>query len=843
MAASDSPLPAGHERAQPAGAGFRMRPLTWTLLALLLILLAIVIAPNYFHESRDLLQVLGVTLALVVLIVGMLLIRQMNTRLALLAEVTTALGRGDYSSRASDPGDDAIGLLARQINRMADQIEESIELLEQQKSELRENRSQLEQQHRQLSQQFTHQTAFGEFLSAINTVDVNTIAAKGLAYLQTVANAQLGQVYVYDEKDKQLLKVSERGVDRRALRALVPGSADQGLPGEVAARREPIHIEGIDQSSLPSVNLGFARAELRNLSGLPVFFQERLLGVVLIGALTAPDQQAQRAVRNTLDALGSALNNALTYKTVQQQALRLEQANQELLEADRLRSEFVANMSHELRTPLNSIIGFSGVLQKNRSGALTDKDLDYAGKINRNGKHLLGLINDILDLSKIEAGRMDLELRPTDVETVARDVVDMLQTQAEAQQLSLDLKVDGELAAVTTDAEKLKQVLINLVGNALKFTHQGGVTVSLQALGDDLRVDVSDTGIGIPEDKLASIFEPFRQVDSGTTRKYGGTGLGLAISRSITEMLNGKLSAESALGRGSRFTVLLPLASAADGATPLPEAVAAPSVSAQPIPVPPPGRSRPGHRLVLVVDDDPDARELLSGYVTELGAQAISAANGEQALALARERQPSLITLDLMMPGMDGWEVLRRLKAEPALAPIPVVIISIVAERRQALILGAMDALSKPIAQDDLLTILHRSLAGGGGKVLAVDDNPEVLELYRSLLEAEVDELRTAVNGKDALKVLHDYRPDLIFLDLMMPEMDGLTFLRILRTEKQLMNLPVVIVTAKQLSETERRELEMRVVQVIQKGEADLEERLRATLQQVLAPPPATAVL
>jgi CheY-like chemotaxis protein len=241
-------------------------------------------------------------------------------------------------------------------------------------------------------------------------------------------------------------------------------------------------------------------------------------------------------------------------------------------------------------------------------------------------------------------------------------------------------------------------------------------------------------------------------------------------------------------------------------------------------------------RLVLVIDDDADARELLSGYIEEIGAAAIAAADGEQALELARIYQPSLITLDLMMPGVDGWEVLRRLKADSELKHIPVVIISIVAERRQALILGAIDALTKPITQGELIAILQRSLhTSRQGRLLVIDDNEEVLELYKTLLENEVAEVRTAANGKEALIVLQDYKPDLIFLDLMMPEMDGLTFLRILRTEKQLMSMPVVIVTAKQLSEAEHRELEMRVVQIIQKGEVNLEAQLRLTLEQVLS--------
>ena len=581
------------------------------------------------------------------------------------------------------------------------------------------------------------------------------------------------------------------------------------------------------------------------MQGLPILFQDRALGVVLIGTLRKPDENALRSIGNVIDALGSALNNALTYKTVQQQALRLEQANQELLEADRLRSEFVANMSHELRTPLNSVIGFSGILAKNRQQTLSDKDLGYVEKINRNGKHLLNLINDILDLSKIEAGHMDLDIRPARLDTVVKEIVEMLQTQADARHLKLTLEVDENFPEIKTDADKLKQVLINLIGNAIKFTHEGTVTVRVRHADKSASIDVIDSGIGIPESMQSTIFEPFRQVDSGTTRKYGGTGLGLAITHSIVEMLGGQISVQSEVDRGSVFSVHLPLDTQEIQPEEKPTAQleeiktthAAESVQ----PMLPSSEHvleeimTTSNRTVLVVDDDADARELLTGYIEELGAIAVAAAAGEQVLELARKYKPTLITLDLMMPGLDGWEVLRLLKADAELKSIPVVIISIVAERRQALVLGAIDAITKPIAQDDLMSILQRSLhSTRQGRLLVVDDNLEVLDLYKSLLENEVTEIRTAENGKQALSVLQDYKPDLIFLDLMMPEMDGLTFLRILRTEKQLLNLPVVIVTAKQLSASERRELEMRVVQIVQKGEDNLEEQLHTILQQVI---------
>ena len=820
-----------------------MRPFTWTLLALLLILLAVTFAPNFFNVDAQRWQNLGVVIALFVLIAGLLFIRTINLRLARLSTVAESIGQGDYESRVNDDQTDSIGILGRTINQMAGKIQDSISELEIQQAELRENRSKLQLQNSQLSREYDRQASFGAFLGDVNTVNMNTIADQGLQYLMTVADAALGQVYIYDSKTQLLPKISEQGIDRSALRNLTSNSTEQGVPGEVFARKEIIQLSSISEQSLnlPTVNLGFAAAQLQTLIGLPILFQDKALGVFLLGTLHQLDDNTMRTVQTALDALGSALNNALTYKTVQQQALRLEQANQELLEADRLRSEFVANMSHELRTPLNSIIGFSGILQKNRNQSLVNKDLDYVEKINRNGKHLLGLINDILDLSKIEAGRMDLEFQPTQIDNLVQDVVDMLQTQAEAKHLQLQLSVADTVTTLKSDPDKLKQVLINLIGNAIKFTEEGGITVHVQQITDGIQIDVTDTGIGIPEDKLNSIFEPFRQVDSGTTRKYGGTGLGLTITKSIVEMLGGSLKVTSTFHQGTTFSVLLPIEpTVGELNQPVQEnIVSTTDVSSQLDSI---ATSSPPHiakldsnkRTVLIVDDDADARDLLATHIEELGGQTVQAANGEQGLELARQHKPDLITLDLMMPGIDGWQVLRQLKADPELESIPVIIISIVAERRQALFLGAIDALTKPIAQDDLLHILHRTLNGNRhSRILAVDDNSDVLELIQSILENEVREIRTAKNGKQALQVLQNYHPDLIFLDLMMPEMDGLTFLRILRTEKHLMNLPVVIVTAKQLTDSERRELEMRVVSIIEKGQYNLEETLRDSLTQI----------
>ncbi len=816
---------------------YRMRPLTWVLLALLTVLLVMIVLTSITDINTTIIQGLAVFLSLVVLSIGMLIIRRLNQRLARLSEIAYAIGEGNYQKRSNEHSQDAIGLLAATINKMAAQVESSMQKLEQQQQTLEQSSAELAQINQQLAQEYQWQTSFGNFLKSLNTVDINTIVQKGLDYSLQVANAVLAQCYILDNDN--LVKITEQGIDKQALVQFSHQQLQQGLVGQALQGKEWIIVQDIDTEVFAKINLGLAEVNLHSIYAIPIIFQGKGLGVLLLGCLHSLDQSNIRLLNTLVDALGGALNNALTYKMVQQQALRLEQANQELLEADRMRSEFVANMSHELRTPLNSIIGFSSVLLKNKKQNLSKQDLNYSEKIYRNGKHLLGLINDILDLSKIEAGRMAIERQLTNIVAVAHDIVDILQTQAHAKHIELRYQVEDSVPHITTDADKLRQVLLNLISNAIKFTEKGYVEVRVYVKSPFLAIAVQDTGIGIEEDKLALIFEPFRQADGSTTRRFGGTGLGLSISESIVELLGGKITVTSQPKQGSVFTVTLPLDqpitddSVSSTATAI--NIASSSTVAQEINsenIKPINKTK---ATVLVVDDDPDARDLLASYMVDLGVEVLQAENGEQALAFAKQYQPNLITLDLMMSGMDGWEVLKRLKADPELQSISVAIISIVANRNQAKVLGAVEALTKPVAQNDLLSLLNHHLPAHTIEgVLVVDDNPDVWDLFRTLLEPYQCEIKTAASGKQALQVLENYVPDLIFLDLMMPEMDGLTFLRILRTEQRFMNLPVIVVTAKQLSDTEKRELEMRVVQLIQKGDEHLEQHVKNIVQQVI---------
>ncbi|TVP57087.1 MAG: response regulator [Gemmatimonadales bacterium] len=511
----------------------------------------------------------------------------------------------------------------------------------------------------------------------------------------------------------------------------------------------------------------------------------------------------------------------------------LRRAKKDAEEASRTKSQFLANMSHELRTPLNSIIGFANILLKKHGESMEDRERGYMERILVNGKHLLTLINEILDLSKIEAGRMELQIESVDLRRLVRETVSQLESQVSGTKVDLRWEVEGDPAPFRTDLGKLKQVLINLVANALKFTEEGSVTLRVCTEADGrtpARIEVQDTGIGIPQDRLDAIFHAFQQADSGTARRFGGTGLGLTISRSLCTLMGYELEVESEVGEGSSFSIRL--VPGDEGGESRLEALDAPPTArwsgGRPVE---PAQVLEG-RKVLVVDDEADSRDLLTHYLQDLGCRVITAADGVEGLEVARRESPDLITVDLMMPRMSGWELLRAIREDAVLRGTPVVVISIVAEEGGGQVLGAVDLLDKPVDRDELARILSRNLTEGSGRVLVVEDNPDArLLLTRYLREAGL-QVDGVSNGKDALEHLSRHPVDLVILDLMMPEMDGFTLLGRMRESKELTRIPVVVLTAKDLAAEEARLLDEHGVRVIQKG-AEVEGHLRSVLDRM----------
>ena len=490
----------------------------------------------------------------------------------------------------------------------------------------------------------------------------------------------------------------------------------------------------------------------------------------------------------------------------------LERARDEAEHANRVKSEFLANMSHELRTPLNAIIGYSQILSEDAEDEGNAAMVDDLKKIEGAGKHLLGLINDVLDLSKIEAGKMDVFIELVDLEGLANDVRLMVEPLASANGNTLRIEGACEVGKMACDVTKLKQSLLNLLSNACKFTTAGQVGLTVRRQPGSVVFAVSDTGIGIPLDKQQSLFEAFHQVDSSTTRRYGGTGLGLAITRSFARTLGGDVSVHSEEGRGSVFTIVLP-----DTLSPtaIEEDEAASGQEMLPA-----GLS-PGQALatVLVTDDEDAARRIIGTHLSREGYRVIYARSGPEALEIARRERPDAITLDIMMPQQDGWSVLQALKADPELSPIPVVLVSIAADRGLAFALGAAAVLTKPVDRVELAAALrlHRSKSVAA-PVLIVEDDPAVRAVTIRSIEQLGLTAAIAEDGSAALAWLAaNPPPGLILLDLMMPVMDGFEFLQHLRDRPQWAEIPVVVLTAKTLTPAERDQLARSTQRVVTK--------------------------
>ena len=514
-------------------------------------------------------------------------------------------------------------------------------------------------------------------------------------------------------------------------------------------------------------------------------------------------QRVKVGNRDELGALAAHVN---------QTSEQLGELYRQLEAASEHKSAFLASMSHELRTPLNAIIGYSEMLHETAQDEGQEEFLPDLAKIRDAGRHLLGLINDILDLSKIEAGKMDLYLEEVDLAGLVEEVRSIVEPLAAANANRLEIVCPGTLGTLYTDRTKLKQSLLNLLSNAGKFTHEGRIKLEVSPAAGEISFIVSDTGIGMTEEQQSRLFQAFSQADASTTRQYGGTGLGLAITKHFCEMLGGRIAVESTPEQGSTFTITLPdRGHAVVAAAMIPE-----------------GAEHAA--LVMVVDDDSNARDLLAATVRREGYRVIEATDGEAALALAREWHPDIVTLDVLMPRMDGWAVLTALKSDAELAAIPVVIVTVLEDRGIAVSLGAAEFLTKPVDRARLAAAIRQHVYGSG-VVLVVDDEDESRGLARRHLDRLGWEVAEADDGASALRWLsQNPRPAMILLDLVMPGMNGFAFLEEMAKHAEWREIPIVILTAMPLGVAERELLAGRTREVIAKGADDLAQVLRRIL-------------
>ncbi|MES2038170.1 MAG: response regulator [Pseudomonadota bacterium] len=657
----------------------------------------------------------------------------------------------------------------------------------------------------------------------------------------------MSALYSYDEWYARFRCEASYGLGHDIPREFELG---EGMLGQAALSGKS---NSLDASRL-TLQTGLADFSPKHVLMIPVLYQEHRLAIMVLATTNNVITGEQAFLERLAGQLGVALHNLRQYSDLKLLADQLRSSseeiaakNQQLEQASRMKSEFLANMSHELRTPLNAIVGFSEILKDGLMGSLSTQQKDASVDIFNSGKHLLALINDILDLSKIEAGKMQINLESTDISALVQTSIQVVREQASLQSLQVSAKIQENLGDIWLDEVKVKQIIYNLLSNAVKFTPEGG-RVHISARRVDgyqvtggrfehyLEIMVSDSGIGIPADAQSELFKPFTQIDNSLSRKHQGTGLGLAMVKRMAELHEGSVSMSSITDKGSTFTVLLPWRTAN-----LPVKIKGPAAShasahanshthAQTHATTTATATNSSHHhangelLALIIEDDDQAAEVLRVQLESEGFRIVRANTAEAALTMAEQEHPDLITLDILLPGMDGWEFLEHFKQHPLFSSTPVVIISIVADRGRGLSLGAAHVMQKPIARENLTTALSvlgfcNDPTAVQKTALIIDDDPKAVKLVTTQLDSFGYKTLAALGGQEGINMARQHKPDLIVLDLMMPEINGFDVVEALKSDTVTASIPIIVLTAKQVTADDRIRLSGDVKKVMEKSD------------------------
>lgn len=723
-------------------------------------------------------------------------------------DATTRFAEGDYAASLPVQDKSEIGELARSFARMTEQVQERT-------ADLADREARLS--------------------AIVGTAAEGIITCSGIGYVLSFNHAA-EEIFGYTEEEAVGMNFG----------TLLGRSSKPKAKTEAAEADE----QSIDSDSSPTLtrfsaimeNLSETVGQRKDGTRFPmeisvseVRIGERRMFTVIARDVTER-KESEREIRNLNQHLQEAkghLENRVRERTMklEQTNAELEAARDEAEAANQAKSAFLAQMSHELRTPLNAIIGYGELLIEDAEEDGHDSLIEDLQKITDAGRHLLTLINDILDLSKIDAGKMDLHVETFPVKPLIESVSSTITPLVAKNSNQFLLTCEEEIGEIQADHTRVRQVLLNLLSNACKFTDHGKIELQVERQGagdqESICFRVKDSGIGMTDEQVGRLFQPFTQADSSTTRKYGGTGLGLAISLKMVELMGGRIQVESEPGQGSTFTVVLPVRTQESA----PEKKSQPPAEVGEITVAENRTSK-----VLVIDDDSTSRDLLTRFLENEGFEVVTAESGEEGLQLARKVLPAFITLDVMMPGMDGWAVLTELKSDPLLCDVPVVMVTMVDDENLGYALGVTDFLTKPVDRERLLTLVEkfRSPSLHQDVVMVVDDDHSTRELLGRMLESAGWSVTEAENGRLALDAVPEVRPGLILLDLMMPEMDGFEFLAHIRKQSQWQGIPVVVVTAKELTSEDRQKLNGGLTRILQKGQCSKDDLLREVRELML---------
>jgi signal transduction histidine kinase/DNA-binding response OmpR family regulator len=662
----------------------------------------------------------------------------------------------------------------------------------------------LEARRQELAQKIEQLEALGEVGQAVSSsLDLDEVLATIVAHAVQLSGTDGGSIFEFDETESEFRVRTAYGTSDELLerlRGIHIGRAGT-LVGRAATEGRLLQVPDLRQVPLDPHLQCLFEAGWQSLVAVPMLREGRIVGALVVRRRTPGGFSEETC--DLLETFASqsslAILNARLFG-------ELERKSAELEIASRHKSEFLASMSHELRTPLNAVIGFSEVLLEHMFGDLNERQDEYVRDIWSSGKHLLELLNDILDLSKVEAGRMDLEWSTFSVREALENGLALMRERAARKSISLSLEVAPEIGLMHADELRFKQVMLNLLSNAVKFTPEAGaVVVRATSDGSEVSVTVTDSGIGVASADQTRIFESFQQGGRGAQHQEG-TGLGLTLCRRIIGLLGGRMWLESDVGKGSTFGFVLPLGS--------PE-------SAQ---VPRSDESAPhGGPLVVVIEDDRRSLDLLRLYLRRAGVEVVGVRDGATGLEVVRQKRPSAVVLDIRIPGMDGWDVLATLKSDPATAPIPVVVVSMVDERGRGFALGAAEYLVKPVSRDNFLSALSRVIAlpDSNRSLLTIDDDPLVIEFVKAALVPEGWQVLSASDGETGVALARSRQPAVVLLDLLMPGMDGFEIAAALHDDLTTRQIPIIVLTSMTMTRADKERLQGRISYVAQKGTFD----------------------
>src|SRR6516162_7930939 len=745
-----------------------------------------------------LLAVVVLSLATSVFIVWFYVGRNVVARLTALSAGMRAIVSGRRDITIPIGGHDEITEMGRAVEVFRDNAIALDRLLAEREQAAQQLEKVVGERTAELSVALEQQTATADMLKVLSrsTFDLQAVLKTLVESVGQLCGAYDSAIWRPD--GARLLLVAHHGPIRAETLPLIRGT----VAGRTVLDGRAFHIADLqtEDAEFPESGKNSRRWGFRSILCVPLMREGVAIGAIALRRREVQlftDQQVG-LLQTFADQAVIAIENARLFDEIQDKSRQLETASKH-------KSQFVANMSHELRTPLNAIIGLTEMLVSNAARFGTEKALEPLRRVQNAGTHLLGLINQVLDLSKIEAGKLELDLESVSILPLIDNVIETARPLAERNKNILAVECPPDLPPIEADATRLRQIILNLLSNACKFTEAGNIKLQVTTALHEGRqfgeIAVIDTGIGMTAEQMSRLFEEFTQAGSSTARQYGGTGLGLAITHRLCQMMGGDVTAASEPGKGSIFTVRLPFAACRTADEP----------------ATPPGEVAM-RNCILVIDDDATARDLIADYLRQAGFTVITAAGGGEGLKRAKEYHPIAITLDVIMPDIDGWTVLAALRGDPELADIPIVMATIVDERRHGMTLGEVGYLTKPIDRKRLVDLIAKYRAPSGPtRVLVVEDDAMQRERIRSWLEPQTWLLIEAENGRVALDRLRECVADVIILDLMMPEMDGFQLVAEMQKHPVWNQIPIIVVTARDLTVEDHARLNSGIEMVLRK--------------------------